>query len=58
MRKEEETPLSFDIPLFGLSDFIWTFKGINASEQTPLDVVKFPVYDEPVQFGGRPCEMF
>jgi len=39
-------------------DFIWTFKNINASEQTPLDVVRFPIYGEVVQLKGDPLPMY
>lgn len=31
---------------------------VNASEQTPADVVRFPIYDEPCQIKGRNTELF
>lgn len=30
----------------------------NASEQTPADVLRFPIYDEPIQIKGRSLELF
>lgn len=45
---------------FGMRQFMldagrsaWTFFDINASEQTPFDVVKFPIYQDPVQICGE-----
>ena len=29
----------------------------NASEQTPADIVKYPIYQEPVQIKGIPTEI-
>ncbi len=42
---------------YNYEEGMFTFLGINSSEQTPLDVCCFPVLDAPTQFKGEPAEI-